>query len=189
MSNTIVLTEVFGEWVFNTLLPQLLPTTTLALYVLCTCSNFLDSRYGIVLSCKCMSSQNRAKRIWTVVKQTAFCRPLPEKCEGIAQKSRKVPSILRKLLQQDSKAWSKSLCVIMCTSSSHLVIIYFCFICVRKSSIPSGYCGLHQHYSCLFPGLYKLGKSPCVQPILGVSLFGYCQGASISSLSRHIAVT
>lgn len=188
MSNPIFLIEVFGEWIFNSGLSQLLPSTTLALYVLWTCSNSLENRYGIVLSCKCMGSQQRATGIWAAVKQSVFCKPLREKCKGIAH-VQKIPSTPGKLLQQHSKTWSTSLCVIMCTSSSHLAIIYFCCMCVRKSSIPFGYCGLHQHYSCLFPGLYKLGKSPCVQPILGVSLFGYCQGASISSLSRHIAVT
>lgn len=184
MSNPIILTEVFGELIFNRILPQLVPSTTLALYVLWTCSNSLDSRYGILLSCKCMSSQHIAMGIWTAVNRLHSLKS----AKGLLL-YRKIPSTLRKLLQQHSKAWSKSLYVIMCTSGSHLAIIYFCFICVRKSSIPSGYCGLHQHYSCLFPGLYKLGKSPCVQPILGVSLSGYCQGASISSLGRHIAVT
>lgn len=64
MSNTFVLTEVFGEQAFNRVLPQfgeqafntVLPSTTHALYVLFTFSNFLDIKYSI-LSCKCMSSQ------------------------------------------------------------------------------------------------------------------------------------
>lgn len=88
MGDPIILTEVFGEWIFSRVLSQLLPSTTLALYVLCTCSNSLDSRYGIVLSCKCTSSQHMAIGIWTAVKQSAFCKPLPEKCKGIAAAQR-----------------------------------------------------------------------------------------------------
>lgn len=177
-----------GGWVLSWGFSQLLLRTPPCRYIFCTCFNYPDNRYRIVLQMHDFpvldnSSLGRNKAhcslqtiAWEVQRNSLS-----------AEKSQGSP---RKLLQQCETTCVLSLCVlIVSNNSSLLAIIYFCCICIRKNTIPFGYCGLNQHYSCLFPGLYKLGKSPCVQPILGVSCFNYCQGASISSLGKHIAVT
>lgn len=119
---------------------------------------------------------------------TVFSEPFPEKWnEFFHLFCRKIPRNPRKLSQQQvGKMWELLFwaCVALCKTAVCSWPLFVCCIYVRKNSIPFGYCGLCQHYSCLFPGLNKLGKSPCVQPILGVSCFSYCQGASISSLTH-----
>lgn len=122
----------------------------------------------MALSPKCMSFKHETRGVCAKVKHN-LSKPLPEKWKEI--------SLLQKN-PEDSKEASPTIykdlgskVIYPWVRHNQLPGHYLFLLCMcgEECNTFFGCCGLHEHYSCLFPGLYKLGKSPCVQPILGVS--------------------